>query len=539
MNENPLKNSFLKNLPLSLQWHFNTPSKTSTPETIQPGPSIGQVAAEIPGQVNKLIAGGGLQSLFNNQPAPTLPQAVQTALTRKVDPMTMGTSFSVGALENVAGQTAKAVAPGVAQKVFQDVGNLSTKLLGKLEGRATVSKQFIEDLLKSPDLKKKEVDITKDVLDSMPEGKIDINDFAKKVQDELLPLKISNSNDYGPGGRYQYMVLPDDVRGPVANYDERIYESPIKTSAGSIHFDSQAKNYFGHTRIEDMAAREPEWPGEPIRNLGVGDTRRVIEVQSDLYQKGNLEKEAKPQTLRPISGTDRELAEIDRFGNTEVRQAGETAKRNEERSKEVQKLQQYSDPTAHFRMAREEIAQAAKDGKTKLQFPTGETAMNIERLGEDTSWSIFSGGEYWDDLRVDNIEVGQEIYNKNDIRTDWIITDVLGDGKFKAVPKNNLTKRNPVPGYDTWGEVNGEFYPKVAAENFDISGKVDTSNPIYKFYESTLGKYLKNRHGAKLVTDPQGVTWWEVPITKEQGIKPVEAFGVAAPIGLTTKKEKK
>jgi hypothetical protein len=50
------------------------------------------------------------------------------------------------------------------------------------------------------------------------------------------------------------------------------------------------------------------------------------------------------------------------------------------RLNDVKKLEQYNDPTAHFRMVREEIATAAKDGKTKLQFPTGETAMKIEGL---------------------------------------------------------------------------------------------------------------------------------------------------------------
>ena len=33
------------------------------------------------------------------------------------------------------------------------------------------------------------------------------------------------------------------------------------------------------------------------------------------------------------------------------------------------KLKQYNDPTAHFRMFREEIAKAADDGKTKLPCP--------------------------------------------------------------------------------------------------------------------------------------------------------------------------
>ncbi len=53
---------------------------------------------------------------------------------------------------------------------------------------------------------------------------------------------------------------------------------------------------------------------------------------------------------------------------------------NKNRDTEIKKLEQYNDPTAHFRMIREEIAQAAVDGIQKLQFPTGETAMKIEGL---------------------------------------------------------------------------------------------------------------------------------------------------------------
>lgn len=69
-------------------------------------------------------------------------------------------------------------------------------------------------------------------------------------------------------------------------------------------------------------------------------------------------------------------------------------------------------------------------------------------------------------------------------------------------------------------------------ETFDISGKVDTSNPIYKFYENDMQKYLK-KFDAKRVTDDQGVEWFEVPIKEEYGKKPVQAFQ-KAPISKTT-----
>ena len=65
------------------------------------------------------------------------------------------------------------------------------------------------------------------------------------------------------------------------------------------------------------------------------------------------------------------------------------------------------------------------------------------------------------------------------------------------------------------------------AETFDISGKVDTNNPIYKFYEKTVQKYLTNKYGGKVITDPQGVKWVEIDVKPEYKKMPIEAFGVA------------
>ena len=148
---------------------------------------------------------------------------------------------------------------------------------------------------------------------------------------------------------------------------------------------NEIKNYFGHTRIEDMADNK---------------IRRVIEVQSDLYQKGNLEREAmRPESI-PVSEYRRVMSPEDlkqyealrvknqmrgldvydkkKWDTLEKKYIPEITKG---RDSELSKLQQYSNPTAHFRMVREEIKKAADDGKTKLQFPTGETAMKIEGLG--------------------------------------------------------------------------------------------------------------------------------------------------------------
>ncbi len=388
---------------------------------------------------------------------------------------------------------------------YKETGSLTTKILKDLEGKSTVSKQYILDSTNRGDLKQVERDVTRQVLDTMPD-QVNVKEFADKVKSELLPLeRVSSfrnrSQLFDPNepsktigqSRYENIVLPDELRGSVKDYRENVFTSPITTSAGDIHFShtplGSKDNYFGHTRIEDMADNS---------------TRRVIEVQSDLYQKGNLEKELDANDFERL----REATNHEKAGNIK------TAKRIRDevklRQDEVSKLQQYNDPTAHFRMVREEIKKAAQDGKTKLQFPTGETAMKIEGLGSQDSFHIARVGNNIEEagrqITPENIKVGLEVVNNND---KWIIIDVLGDGKFKAIPKQYY---------------NDKVLPNNLIEEFDISGKVDTSNPIYKFYEKDIGKYLSNKYGAKRVTDDKGVSWYELGIDKSMK-GPVEAYG--------------
>lgn len=427
------------------------------------------------------------------------------------------------------------------KKDTKEVG-LTTKILEDLKGRETVSKQYILDATNRGDIKQQERDIIRQALES--EGdKVNVPDFTKKVQVELLPLTtetISNKPIPTSGRaysnrstRYENITLPSELRGKVANYSENIYQSPIRTSAGDVHFgrtgaQPEAPNYFGHTRIEDMADNK---------------TRRVIEVQSDLYQKGRLENEADDNfsvALRKLGLEDEHDTLLGDIGiknlNTEQRnRLGEIRKQVEDlignRKAEVAKLRQYNDPTAHFRMVREEVKKAAEDGKTNLLFPTGETAMKIEGLGENTSWTRASTYARNNRIKLDNsdIKVGLEISDGN---SDWIITDVLGDGKFKAVQKDRLDDLMEDSGIasDTIEPIDAINYAErhisdfdSNIETFDISGKVDTNNPIYKFYEKDLGRYLKSKYDAKPITDDNGVTWYEVDVKSEYS-GPVEAF---------------
>lgn len=82
--------------------------------------------------------------------------------------------------------------PEVETKKFQST-KLTTKILTKLGDRETVSKEFIMNLTNSGDVKQVERDIIRGLLES--EGdKVNVADFKKKVQAELLPLKIATDD---------------------------------------------------------------------------------------------------------------------------------------------------------------------------------------------------------------------------------------------------------------------------------------------------------------------------------------------------------
>ena len=162
-----------------------------------------------------------------------------------------------------------------------------------------------------------------------------------------------------------------------------------------------------------------------------GSTRRVIEVQSDLFQKGGLEKELSKIDLSNDkmsnlnnekrflrSQMDGNLSKAD-YDNYKKQYEDVLDRVKKENEKNLSKLSQYNDPTAHFRMIREEVSKAVEDGKTKLQFPTGETAMKIEGLGQSEhrfyNPRANTGNTRFlpeDKLRYSDIKTGDEVYER-------------------------------------------------------------------------------------------------------------------------------
>lgn len=434
-----------------------------------------------------------------------------------------------GLSEKLAGQfslgggmaDAGVVSAKAALKAFKGFKDYTTVVLDKVAalGKSTMAEGHINSIINNVSgtkgIPQRELSLyTQALFDSSKNGKVNVQEFADNVHSKLLKLTNDQGikiNEYGNRQQrsvYRMTNLPESERTNVnsSSYREVVYETPIKTSAGHSGLDTG--NYFAHVRRQDIGDKmsSTELPLGGKLWTKIPPTRQIIEVQSDLMQKGRLENENI------------------RAGNLP----------GAERAKEIANLEPYRN-TWYQPVIRSEVNQAAKDGIEKIHVPSGQTAMNIEGLGGvDSIDRWYEGRTFWSSNRTnltpDTLKVGDEAYQAGarDQSDAWIITDVLGEGKFKAVPKQTLMKaademgispdqllKNPVQHRDT-----GRW-----AEEFDISGKVDTSDPVYKFYEDEIGKFLQKNYGAKQITDEFGNKWWELDVPKESAKKPVQMFG--------------
>lgn len=434
---------------------------------------------------------------------------------------------------------------------------LTTSVLEKLKGKEVLSRQEVSNLSRSGDVKPAEKEVIDKVLRDLPAGeKFSYKDFSNAVKTELLPLKVNTMADSSIGiiketddvaksirdatglspdevlnrmapykgkpekfskqvtkdatrwqeltdiqevdsdfsmdeTRYREVTLKPELRGNVQAYNEKIYESDIKTQAGAIHFGGLTDNYFAHVRDELMPNK----------------LRRIIEIQSDLFQKGRLDTEDFGMRI------DRNLA-----GTPEYRKQVDAQDIAKEQART--KLQPYKN-NWYQRLVREEIKSAATDGIKTLQFPTGETAMKIEGLAGGGNENFL---HYEDSRALENsdIAIGQK-FNDQRNGNNYIITQKTGEDTFKAL---QLTSDAPQILNEYQYDVDQKEYNNVLkqyikenknlSENFSNAVAVDTNNAIYKYYENDVQKFLKRiRPDLQIVTDSKGVKWFETKITPQ------------------------
>ena len=507
--------------------------------------------------------------------------------------------------------------PEGESKQFKGFRDVTTPVIDALKGREKVSRQFVEDTIRQQGMKKADIEAAQRVLREYPAGQeIPVKEFAAKLKSETLPLDSSKVW----GQRYKYVGLPKDLRGDAKNYQEVIYQSPIKTGAGRVHFpenfdETTPENYFAHTRTEDMPAkvtstraapkltfREVKEPGvispkyeildangkvvdttysknnAETRTMGVWRRtateeriRRIIEIQSDLFQKGRLEMERNATTS--LADLRKRLAEgqtpedaVDELnlnaGNVQHLEASrattdisiraeweaaiEAAKKvPSKRASEVSLLEHFKNDWGK-RIIREEIKRAAKDKKNIIQIPVGQTAMKIEGLetSSGSQWTMAGTpagattpiGVMITRANLETIKPGTELRNVHS-GENWVMVGALPEeGRMALVSAdyfNRAMRENNFEIAKTGGEKMDRhglaerlFADDENIEHFTL-GEQDTQNPIYKFYESTIPEFLKKiAPDTHRITDDKGVEWWQFKVPAEARTAPVRNLGM-------------
>lgn len=167
---------------------------------------------------------------------------------------------------------------GIPQIELKRVTTKIQKDIQRLTKKPVVSRQFLTDLAKKQGYKQAEIRVLEQALDEIPGEKISTFQLNQKMNAGLVELGTKNTQTYA-----DYNYLRDEVGYALDNNYTRLYTAPFKTNPRFHHFSNEVDNYFAHSRVED-----------------IGDQRRIIELQSDLYQrKRYLNELEKGEDLTP------------------------------------------------------------------------------------------------------------------------------------------------------------------------------------------------------------------------------------------------
>lgn len=193
----------------------------------------------------------------------------------------------------------RAVRGSLGLKDSSEGFGLTTKTMERLPNKERLNAETITQQMNRADVSKPEKEIITKALEGRPN--VDKARFTQRVEDQLLPLKVSKSDEYADYGLENiisdgdFAVRPGEVDPSMrslglstANAQTHIWKLPDDQVHGIPNHFGDDPAYFAHTRRFDTAA-----PGEEGYQWGVhgdqeqGKIRHIVEVQSDLIQRAS------------------------------------------------------------------------------------------------------------------------------------------------------------------------------------------------------------------------------------------------------------
>lgn len=368
-----------------------------------------------------------------------------------------------------------------------------------------------------------------------------LNPIAYKTRQEAQ--EAINNIGQKPSQYYSNLTVPGG-----ANYVENEIATPEITPSIKGHAQFATDNGIGWFRsdeqdvtVEDneskkidleiqqkienslakIEKREPKVITKLSRNienigLGIGSkTRRILEVQSDLFQKGRdkevLIKDKKAQEKRDKAIANGALGFIDIAGG----------EKTDSENQFLQLLNKDNNWVTFF--VKSIIQDSAKKGYEKVLFPSGNTVSKIEghttleefkkqkedRIKElENNVKEINSDEFFDKtyfIHEKGIYKKKSIYDNPLAGGRAFIKDVNSKEEAKKVAYERVLK-------DSENEIN---QLKQELERVEGPEGFAALKPIYNFYENTVTNILTKQFGknsVKEVTDEYGNTWNEVEI---------------------------
>lgn len=328
-----------------------------------------------------------------------------------------------------------------------------------------------------------------------------------------------------PTRYYANLTVPGGI-----NYAENEITTPLITPSIKGHAKFSTNQGIGWFRADDKGVNTStneeaglmDENGNIIPGLEATKTRRILELQSDLFQKGRGEsslkntkikiREDKPELgiiVNEVVNTDGTVSVVYENGFKE-NIPGRLIKEENIDSKENQFLQLLNKSNNWVTFFVKSIIQdSAKQGYEKVLFPKGDTAARIE--GHQTLESFRKEKEKRIELLNKSLKKQKNLIGKEynipveDFMDEGELgTDVYTQEQYNTYEKNIINEIN-----------------QLKKELVDVeSGKTQLSS-IANFYENTIFNILKKQFGKENVVeiaDEFGNTWNELTINQARDL---------------------
>ena len=300
------------------------------------------------------------------------------------------------------------------------------------------------------------------------------------------------------------------------NYTENEIATPEITPSIKGHAQFATDQGIGWFRSDDQIKGGTFYPGGVFEGEMIGaiteggsktKNRRILEVQSDLFQKGRDENELEytvgAQGLQDILDSTKSTDNI----------IAKSAKELISKNNFLQLLNKSNNWVTFF--VKSIIQDSAKKGYEKVLFPSGDTASKVE--GHTTLEEFKKQKQD----RIKELENQNEGYSK-EIEDLKFEREQLFLNAYKEAPSTYDIDRKIEQTQKQIEERNNKEISQLKQELARIEGPegFGALKPIYNFYQNTVSAVLKKQgFSPKTVTDEYGNKWFEVDFNKPEVAK--------------------